>query len=158
MLFLPEELLPVGSINPAADAAGRTGNYVNLKNALMAFVVFYIKQGNAATVACDVLQATSVAGAGAKAVPVVPIWTSLDAATSPFKYTRQTDAASFTTDAAVKDKVVILQIDPAKLDTAGLFNAIAARTGASNAANITSAQVLIVPRYPQSSAVDPLAS
>lgn len=158
MLFLPEELLPVGSINPAADAAGRTGNYVNLKNAQMAFVVFYIKQGNAATVACDILQATAVAGTGAKAISAVPIWTSLDAATSPFKYTRQTDAATYTTDAGVKDKVVIFQVDPAKLDSANSFNAIAARTGASNAGNITSAQVLIVPRYPQASAVDPLAN
>lgn len=157
MLFF-EDILPVGSINPAADAAGRTGGYVSLKNALMAFVIFYIKQGNAATVACDVLQASDISGTGAKAIPAVPIWTELDAATSPFKYTRQTDAAAYTTDAAVKDKYVVLQVDPSKLDVANGFRAIAARTGASNAGNITSAQVLIVPRYPQAVAVDPLTA
>lgn len=158
MFLLPEELLPVHTLQPAADAAGRTGGYVSLKNALMAFLVYYIDQGNAATIALAPQQALNVSGGSAKAIPVVPIWTVLDAATSPFKYTRQADAASFTTDAALKKKIVIFQIDPAKLDTANLFAAIAGQTGASNAANITSCLVHIVPRYPQATAVDPLAN
>lgn len=157
-MLLFEEILPVGSINPAADAGGRTGGYVSLKNALRAFVVFYIKQGNAATIVCDVLQASDVSGTGAKAIPAVPVYTSADAATSPFKYTKQTDAATFTTDAGVKDKYVVFDLDPAHLDVANGFRSIAARTGASNAGNITSAQVIIVPRYPQSAAVDPLGN
>jgi hypothetical protein len=60
---------------------------------------------------------------------------------------RQTDAANFTTDAGVKTKKVIFEIDPAKLDVAGGFDCIRIVTGASNAANITAAQVFIVPSY-----------
>lgn len=157
-MILFEDILPVGSINPAADAAGRTGGYVSLKNALMAFAIFYIKQGNAATVACDLLQASDVSGTGAKATVALPIWTELDGATAPFKYTKQTDAAAYTTDAATKDKIVVFQLDPAKLDVANGFDCVAARTGASNAGNITSAQIIIIPRYQQATAVDPLSN
>jgi hypothetical protein len=61
--------------------------------------------------------------------------------------TARTAAATYTTDAAVKNKVVIFQIDPAALDQANGFDCIAVSTGASNAANITSAMLIGTPRY-----------
>ena len=147
MLHIPMDGIPLSTIKPAADAGGRTGTYVSLKNALMAFVKFYINQGNAATIACDVLQASAVAGTGAKALTAnAPIFTNLDADTSSV-LARQTDAKTYTTDAALKTKYVIFQIDPAQLDAANGFDCIAARTGASNAANITSCEIIVVPRF-----------
>ena len=59
--------------------------------------------------------------------------------------TKQTNAATFTTSAAVKNKVVVLQIDPGLLTDGYEF--IAVTTGASNAANITSAMLIVEPRY-----------
>lgn len=145
---LPEEFKAVGVMAPAADAAGRTSRYVSLKNAHKAWVRVYVNQGNAATIALAILQATTVAGAGSKAITsAVPIWANQDVAAGDTA-TRQTDAVSFTTSAAVKEKQVWFQIDPASLDLAGGFDCIAVSTGASNAANITSAEIFVETRYP----------
>lgn len=150
---LPQDAVPVQTLKPAADAAGRSGEGVSLKNALMAWIVYHIDQGNAATIALAPEQCTAVAGTGNKAIPAVPIWANQDFGTaSPL--TRQTDAVSLTTSAAVKQKMVIFQIDPAKLDTANGYDCIRGVTGASNAANITEATVWISPRYPQATGID----
>jgi hypothetical protein len=145
-----EDTVIADTLSPAADAGGRTGTYVSLKNALKAWIVYFVTQGNAATVALTPQQASDVSGTAAKAIPTVPIWADQDTAASSVT-TRQTDGATLTTSAAVKHKMVIFEIDPAKLDTANGFIAIAAQTGASNAANITSAFVVIAPRYPANS-------
>jgi hypothetical protein len=145
---LPENAKVLGVLKPAADAAGRTGRYVNLTLAHKAYLVFHVDQGNAATIAFDLLQATSAGGGSAKVLTGVRrIWTNLDLATND-TYARQTDALSFTSDAAVKEKLVIIEVAPSDLDLANGFVYIAPRTGASNAANITECQVYIVPMYP----------
>ncbi|MEN6526375.1 MAG: hypothetical protein ABFD65_07805 [Candidatus Polarisedimenticolia bacterium] len=134
-------------LDPAADAAGRTGRAVSLGNYQRAYLVAHVTQGNAATVALTPQQCTAVDGTAAKAIPAVPVYTNLDAAGGD-SFTRQTDAASFTTDAALKDKIVVFQVDPAALDVAGGFDCIRLNTGASNAANITEATVILCePRY-----------
>lgn len=149
MFSLPEHLKTVEALTPAADAAGRAGDYVSLKNVHKAWIVVHIDQGNAATIALTVHQATAVAGTGEKALAnVVPIWANQDEAASD-TLVRQTDAVSFTTSAAVKHKCVIFQVDPAHLDVAGGFDCLTVKTGASNAANITSARYYLETRYPQ---------
>ena len=70
---LPEQAQIVNLMNPATDAAGRTGSYVTLKNALKAFIIVTVQQGNAATILLSILQASAVAGTGAKAV-TARIW------------------------------------------------------------------------------------
>jgi hypothetical protein len=147
----PEYAKPVGILVPAADAGGRTGVAISLKNALKAYLVAFIDQGNAATIALTPEQCTAVAGTGNKAIPAVPIWASQDlAAASGDQLARQTDAASFTTSAAVKQKMVVFEIDPAALDIDGGFDCVRLSTGAINAANITSVFALIISqRYSQ---------
>jgi hypothetical protein len=141
-LTIPENLTPYNMLPPAADAAGRTSVYQSLKGAVKAFIVAYINQGNAATVLLSPLQASAVAGTGSKAVNAVRIWTKLDEAFTAF--VKQTEAATFTTDAAVKFKIVIFELDLEKaFDIANNFDCIALSTGASNAANITSALLLV---------------
>lgn len=154
-LFIPEGLTPYNMLPPAADAAGRTSAYFSLKGASRAWIVVYLDQGNAATVLLSLLQATAVAGTGSKAIAAARIWTKLDEALLVFL--KQTEAVSFTTDAAVKKKFVIFEIDPTKLmDIANNFDCIAISTGASNAANITSATLWIYQKHQGDSVMNPL--
>ncbi len=153
MICIPETLKPIEALTPAADAAGRTGDYISCKNAHKVWVVVHVDQGNAATIALTIEQASAVAGTGTKAITnTVPIWANEDCAASD-TLVRQTDAVSFTTSAAVKHKVVVFQIDPATLDNANSFDCITVKTGASNAANITSAAYYVEGRYPDMSDV-----
>lgn len=145
MFCLPENLKIVRGIEPKTDAAGTTGDYVNLKNYQMAWVIWFITQGNAATIACSISKATGVLPAGATAMTAtVPIWTNEDLATSDL-LVRQTDAASFTTSAATTHKMVVMQIDPIVLGPT--YDCIAAVTGASDVANLVSALYYLEPRY-----------
>lgn len=150
---LPEQAVLVGALPPAADAAGRTGDYISLKHLARVFVVFLINQGNAATVACSISKATAVAGTGAAAMTeTARIHTSLDQVAS-HQFTRQTDAASFTTDAATKVKIVVIEVEPGRI---GDYDCIAPVTGASNVANITSALIFGIPKIAGASTPDVL--
>jgi hypothetical protein len=150
MSVFPLDRLTVSNLlAPAADAAGRTSAvYPTVKNAHMVSLIFKVNQGNAATILITPLQASAVAGTGSKALSAnVPIYTKLDSAASDV-WVRQTDAKNFTTDAGVKVKYVRFDIDPDALDLTNGFDCIGVSTGASNAANITSADLVMGPlRY-----------
>ena len=152
MFQIPEGCKPVPLLTPAADAAGRTSTvYPSLKNCKRAWIVAHIEQGNAATIALTPVQASAVAGTGTKVLTnAVPIWANQDCVASD-TLVRQTDAANFTTSAAVKEKQVIFQIDPAAcmdIDNATTpFDCIGLTTGASNAANITEATLWCEMKY-----------
>lgn len=134
---------------PATDAAGRTSRYVSLKDYEGAEVTVTIDQGNAATILISLLQATAVAGTGSKAGPAVPLYANQDAAASD-ALVAQTAAATFTTSAAVKEKVVKFFVPSASLDTNNGFDCIGVSTGASNVANLTAMHIRLVgPRYSQ---------
>jgi len=144
-LCLPENFKVVEAITPQAGAA-ITGDYVSLKNVLMAWVIMHINQANAATMAITLEKATAVAPTGSTAITTaVPIWANEDCAASD-TLVRQTDAVSFTTSAAVKHKMVVFQVDPATL---GAFDCLTVITAASNAANITSGLYVLAERYQQ---------
>lgn len=136
---LPQNGQIIEMLTPAADAAGRTGAYVTLKNAHKAWIVCHIAQGNAATVALTVNQAKDVSGTSAKAISVaVPIWSNLDTSTSDTLVSR-TAAVSYTTDAGLKNKIVVFEINAADFDVANGFRTVTVATGASNASNVTQA-------------------
>lgn len=145
---LPEQCKIVSLLAPATDAAGRTGAYVSMKHVLKAWIKVHIAQGNAATILLSLLQATAVAGTGSKVFAnAVPIWSNLDTAASDTLVAR-TAAVNYTTDAGLKIKQVIFEIDPAKMDFANGFDCLGLSTGASNVANVTAAEVLAAIRYP----------
>lgn len=145
-LIIPQDLTFHHLLAPAADAAGRSSSFLSLKNAVKAWIVVYVDQANAATIALTPNQASAVAGTGAKAIAAARIWTKLDEATDEF--TLQTEAASFTTDAALKKKIVVFELDLAKvLDVANGFDCVRIATGASNVANITSALLVVQPKH-----------
>lgn len=147
----PQNVKIVELLAPATDAAGRNSDILSLKNYRKATIVVHITQGNAATVALTPYQCTDVSGTGAKVVPAVPIWSNLDTATSD-AMVKRTDAANYTTDAAVKNKVVVFQLDSSELDADGGFDCFYISTGASNVANITQAMAYLEePRFAQAS-------
>lgn len=146
-MFIPEKCMIVEALTPAADAAGRASGFVSLKNVSRAWIVVHVDQGNAATILLSPLQALTVAGGSSKPLATaVPIWADQDCAASD-ALARQADAVNFTTSAAVKHKLVVFAIDPAKLDRAGAFDCIGLTTGASNAANITEATFYLEMAY-----------
>lgn len=148
LISLPEQVKIVNLLAPAADAAGRTSAYVSLKHALKAWIKVHINQGNAATILLTPLQASAVAGTGSKVLTVPQkIWSNLATAVSDTLVAR-TAAVSYTTDAGVALKQVIFEIDIASLDLANGFDCIGLSTGASNAANITAAELIAAIRYP----------
>ncbi len=145
--MIPESIKPVSLMAPAADAAGRTSAYISLKNVHRCWLVVHVEQGHAATILLSPLQATAVAGTASKVFAnAVPVWACQDAAADD-SLEAQTAAVNFTTSAAVKSKIVVFEIDPAKLDVAGGFDCIGLSTGASNAGNITSAMAYCAMRY-----------
>lgn len=146
---MPYQIPPVSLLAPAADAAGRTSPYRSLKNAMKAYVVVHINQGNAATVLLSVLQAQDVSGTGSKAVGAMPIWLTADTATSDALVV-QTPLNTFTTSATLKDKIVVFEITPEQvMDVTGGFRAIAVSTGASSAANIPEAKLYVLGSFQQ---------
>ena len=146
-ISMPYQFPPVGLLPPAADAAGRTSAYRDLANALKAWVVVHVNQGNAAQVTLSILQGQDVSGTGSKAVGVMPIWLTAATATSD-ALAVQTAAATFQTSAGTTDKIVVFEITPEMcMDLVNGFHTIAVQTSASNAANITEAEVFIYGSY-----------
>lgn len=142
----PIGIVPVDLLVPATDAGGRASLCVNLKNAQKAFVVVYMDQGAANTVAVTLAQAATAAGATKAVTNNCQIFTNEDMAAAT-AFTRQTDAKTFTTSAATKHKCIVFVVRPEALDLASNYTHIGVTTGASNASNITSAMVYIMPRY-----------
>ncbi len=62
-ISMPYQFPPVALLPPAADAAGRTSAYRDLANALKAWVVVHVNQGNAAQVTLSILQGQDVSAA-----------------------------------------------------------------------------------------------
>ena len=151
-ISLPYQFPPVSLLSPAADAAGRTSPYRNLKNAMKAWIVVRVNQGNAAQVTLTPLQAQDVSGTGSKAINAVPIMLNADTSVTD-ALVAQAAAASFQTSATTKDKIVIFEIVPeSALDIANGFRTIGISTSASNAANITEAQIFVLETYQGASA------
>jgi len=146
---IPYQLPPISLLPAAADAAGRTGSYRSLRNAVKAYIVAEVNQGNAATVLLSVLQAKDSSGTGSKAINAAPNWLVADTSVTD-ALVAQAAAATATTSATTKDKLVVFEIEPdAALDVANGFNHITISTGASNAANVTAAQLYILGSYEQ---------
>lgn len=144
MAKIPGNLQVIRGIAPSAGGSDIVGDYISLKYAHRLWVVYFVNQGNATKPTLSVMKANNVAGSGATAMTeLAKIYTALDCATSDV-LARQADAASFELDAALKEKLVVFEINTAKL---GGYKAIAAKISASNAANIVSALYIVESRY-----------
>lgn len=141
------QIPPVRLLPHQADAAGRTSAiWLDLRNcAGKAYIVCSVNQGNAAPVLFTPLQAQSVTGTNSKAIGAMPIFLNAATATSD-AFVQQTSAANFTTSATLADKIVVFEITPEMcLDmVTGGFHFVGVSTGASNASNITGAELQIL--------------
>lgn len=144
MIKIPGNLNIVRGLAPTAGGSSATGDYISMKYAHRIWVVFMTKQANAATAALSISKGKDVSGTDATAMTeVAKIYSTLDCATSDV-LVKRTDAASYTLDAALKEKLVVFEINPSAL---GAYDTIAAVVGTSDATNITSVLYLVESRY-----------
>ncbi len=142
-----EEFKVVSGLKPTIGAAAALqGDYISLKNAQMAWVIFHFNSANATAEVFSVYKATSVAGGGETQITnTVPIWRNAACATSDINV-RMTDAVQQAVAATATDQLVIFQIDPASLGST--FDCISGYT-TSTIASADELEILYVikPRY-----------
>ena len=140
---LIEKVKIIEAIAPVVGTSAAAGDYISLKNAGHVTVLVHVTQANAATTAITIEQAKAVAGTDSKVITnAVPIYLVADAATSD-AWVRQTDDVDYTTDATLKHKLIAFEIDASSLDLANGFDCITVKAGASNVANLISAQYIL---------------
>lgn len=148
--MIPEFLEPVAlTLGPVTTNGGVTTDYISLKNVHKAYVVFHFKQAAAHATGIDPVQATHVAGTGAKPITgLVTIWANEDQAASSV-LVRKTDAITYNLANDIKSKIVVMVIDPAQFDVAGGFDVLGFTIDDSQqATDFVSVMAYIVPRYP----------
>ncbi|MFH0937734.1 MAG: hypothetical protein V1899_00380, partial [Planctomycetota bacterium] len=114
-LFMEEYKIVRGLAPSVGAAAVLTADYISLKNAQMAWVIFHFNSASGTAEVFSVYRATAVAGTGNVIIAnTVPIWLNSDEATSDV-LARQTDAVQQAVAATATNQMVIFQIDPASL-------------------------------------------
>ncbi len=141
-----DKVKTVEAIYPQTNAGGLTGLYVSLKNVVKVHIFCQVQQAAANTVQFVVNQATTVGGAGVTPITnVVNVWSNLDTAASDVLVSR-TAAVNYTTDAGVKNKIVIFEFTPDQgIDND--FDVLNVNAGASSASNLVSAIYVLDTRY-----------
>lgn len=146
MFHIPEGAFLIDGYAPNVGAAAAvTGDYISLKNAQMAWVIFQYRQADANAITFQVNRATAVAPTGAAIIGnVVPIWSNLDTATSD-TLVRRTDAVSYAAGVGTTNKMIVFQIDPANLGST--YDCIAGECSAIAAAQYLSILYVVLPRF-----------
>ncbi len=142
-------------IEPTRDpSGGLNGEGINLANAHTAYIIAELDQSGADQITVAVQQSE---GTNWEAMTnTLPIWVCLDTDADDV-LVGQTNAVNYQTTAAAAAKLVIIQVDPAKLDaengTSGDPNyAIRARITGGAAGDTVSALYLVTPtRYKEAS-------
>lgn len=126
--------------------------YVDTRHAQMVTISIHASQADATVLAFTIEQATSFTGTSSKVITVAcPIWSNLDTsiAGSQDLLVRRTAAVNYSTDAAIKNKHIVIQLDPGTLDTANGFRWIVLKCGAGAATSYVAAEFLLDTRYKQ---------
>lgn len=147
---IPANLKPVELFNPKTTNAALSSKVVSLKNAVKAFAVFHFTQAVGFASTPTLVQATNIAAATNKAGPVVPIWANEDTAATDTLVKAAAEAASYAVAADVKNKIVVFEIDPARLDITNGYDCIYFTIGTSSqATNFVSADLYVLNAYEQ---------
>jgi hypothetical protein len=125
-------------------AAAVTGDYISLKNAQMAWVIFQYRQADGNAITFSVLRSTVVASGGVALADAVPIWSNLDTATSD-TLVRRTDAVSYAAGTGATNKLIVFQIDPATLGST--YDTICGYATAVAAAQYVSMLYVVLPKF-----------
>lgn len=144
---IPEQFKVVNILAPTTDASARTSTWSTLKDSIKAWIVVNVSNAAATALTVTPTQATAVAGSSAKPIPVSNIWSCLDGVASDL-LVRRTSAVAYATPAtATKICTIIIEIDPASLDSAGGFDCVGFATLGAAATNLLSAQLICQMRY-----------
>jgi hypothetical protein len=146
MFQIPEGAFLIDGYAPNVGAAAAvTGDYISLKNAQMAWVIFQYRQADANAITFQVNKATAVAPTGATVITeAVPIWSNLDTATSN-TLVRRTDATTYAAGTGATNKMIVFQIDPSTLGST--YDCIAGYASAVAAAQYLSILYVVLPKF-----------
>lgn len=148
-LTLPEQTKVVQLINPKTTNGGITSDVVSLKNANKAWIIVELTQAVGHATAVALKQATDVAAGTNKAGPNSRCWLNEDTAASD-ALVEQTAAATVTVTNDVKNKQVVIEVDPAALDGANGYDCVYVTVSdSSQATNLASATAIIAMKYQQ---------
>jgi hypothetical protein len=121
MSQLAERLKFAGGAEPKSYvSAAMADSYVSMKNFGKLTIVIRTGAWAAGTAAVTLLQATAVAGTGAKALPFVDYW---DDVTTTGTHVKKA-AVSNTFNLATANKTYIIHVDVGMLDVAGGFDCV----------------------------------
>lgn len=139
---LAEMIRVVPAIAPIAGGSARSGDWVSLKGYAGVLIVVNIAMGHAATTAITVDKATAVAGTGnSDSITVNRVWKHTGAIGAAIAYAAVAAAASFTSSSTGSGQdVYLLDI---RADELGDYDCVQVELGASNSANIVSANYLL---------------
>lgn len=146
---IPAHLKPVQMFSPKTTNASLSSQVISLKNAHKAWVVFEFTQavGHATTPTLN--QATSIAAGTNKAGPTVDIWANEDTAATD-TLVKQTAGASYAVTNNIKNKQVLFEIDPTRLDVNNGYDCIYFTIATSSqATNFVSATAYLQNSYAQ---------
>ena len=149
MLHIPEKYHVVTGAAPVTTSSAVTGDYINMKNVIRAYIIVTLKQAVGHATGIDPVQATAAAGTGSKAfTKTLPIWSNADAASGSLM-TKQTAALTFNVAATAKNHKVIFCVDSEKMDNANGFDFLGVTIDASSqATNFVNVEYILEMRYP----------
>lgn len=114
MICIPTRFKKVQLFAPKTTNATLTSQVVSLKGAVRATITLHFTQAVGHATTPTLKQATDIAAATNAAGPVSRIWANEDTATSD-ALVEKTAAASYAVAADAKNKVVVIEVDPAAL-------------------------------------------
>lgn len=154
MLNIPEKRKVVTGTSPVTTNGGVTCDYISMKNVIRAYIIVTLTQAAGHATGIDPVQATAVAGTGAKAfAKTLPIWANEDTAASD-TLVKQAAAVTYNVTNDIKNKKVIFQIDAEKLDVDNSFDCIGVTVDdSSQATNLVNVEYVLEMRYPQASII-----
>lgn len=149
-LSLPRNFKIVQMIPPKTTNGAITSQVLSLKGVNQAWVIFEFTQAVGHATTPTLLQATSISAGTNKAGPAVPIWSNEDTGATDTLVRQASDAASYAVTGNVKNKEVVFEIDPSRLDVNGLYDYIYFTIASSSqATNFVSATAILQTAYPQ---------
>lgn len=146
-LSLPTSFKIVQAFAPKTTNAALTSQVVTLKGAVRAWLVLNFTNAVGFASTPTIKQATDIAAGTNAAGPTCRIWLNEDTAASD-TLVAQTAGASQATDANVKNKQVVFEIDPASLSDG--YDCVYCTIGTSSqATNFVSGEFLIQQNFKQ---------
>lgn len=146
--MLIEKYKVIQAFEPKTTNAAITSSYVDLKNANTAAVIVNLTQAVAHETEISLYQAKDIKGTDEKPLDNnVPILGNEDVSKSD-RLERKADGVSYKVEKIAKNKQIIFNIDPAKLDVNNRFCYLGLKIGASSqATNFASAEFIVENKY-----------